>query len=89
MEKGDTVMLRFTITRASPLVKLTDIAWIHNGTKLNTTFPQRQGRYNFSDDFQSLTISDLQVNDTGMFTLVASNPAGVDEAATTVTVHGN
>ena len=87
-EKGDTVVLRFAITRASPLVELMDIVWMHNGTRLNITFLELQGRYNFSDDLQMLTISDVQVSDEGEFTLGASNPAGFDSATTDLTVYG-
>lgn len=88
MQKGDTVVIGFSVDRASPLVTLTGIVWTHNGMELNTTFPQQQGRYNFSDDLQLLTISDLQVSDDGIFSLGAQNPAGLDNAATTLTVHG-
>ena len=81
-------MLRFAITRASPLVELTDIVWMHNGTRLNITLLELQGRYNFSDDLQMLTISDVQVSDEGEFSLGASNPAGFDSATTNLTVYG-
>ena len=96
----ETTVVSFNITRDSPQVKVEDIRWSfkHIGSEdkmpLNTTCTIvncsdiRYMRYNFSDDLTTLTISNLQVEDYGDYTLTAGNAAGENSATVSLTVYG-
>ena len=96
----ETTVVSFNITRDSPQVKVEDIRWSfkHIGSEdkmpLNTTCTivncsdTRYMRYNFSDDLTTLTISNLQVEDYGDYTLTAGNAAGENSTTVSLTVHG-
>ena len=87
-ERNATITVQFTIQGAFPPVELENIQWSFQNAILNTSCPECNPRYNFSDDLLSLTIFNLQVSDNGSFTLRASNPAGVHQAEHNVTVYG-
>ena len=92
----ETTVVSFVITGDSPQVKVEDIRWSfkHIGSEdkmpLNTTCTIvncsdiRYMRYNFSDDLTTLTISNLQVEDYGDYTLTAGN----NSATVNLTVNG-
>ena len=96
----ETTVVSFNITGDSPQVKVEDIRWSfkHIGSvdkmPLNTTCTivncsdTRYMRYNFSDDLTTLTISNLQVEDYGVYTLTAGNAAGENSATVSLTVNG-
>ena len=91
-ERNTPVTIQFTIQRDFPPVELENIQWtfigFHNVSILNTSCPECNPRYNFSDNLLSLTIFNLQVSDNGSFVLQASNPAGVHHAEYNLTVYG-
>ena len=49
---------------------------------------QGQGRHSLSDDRKSLTITDVQIMDGGLYTLTATNLAGVRNKTVSLTIHG-
>lgn len=90
--RNSTVVVQFALNdRVFPKVQLSNIHWTYtteNGSEiLNTSFPA-SGRYNFSSDLLSLTITDLQVVDDGNYTLWATNEAGISSATYNLTVYG-
>ena len=96
----ETTVVSFNITRDSPQVKVEDIRWSfkHIGSVdkmfLNTSCTiiscsdTRYMRYNFSEDLTTLTISNLQVEDYGNYTLTAGNAAGENSTTVSLTVYG-
>ncbi len=46
-------------------------------------------RYNFSDDLLSLTIDSLERNDTGLYSIIAINPAGISTNSLSLHVGSN
>ena len=80
----------FTILRASPQVSLENIKWTFTDTNegsrdiTNST----DGRLAFSGNLQQLTISNISMSDEGMYTLTATNPAGVRSGVVNLNVEG-
>ncbi|XP_019853400.1 PREDICTED: hemicentin-1-like [Amphimedon queenslandica] len=72
-----SVTISFMILYASPVVNVTNIQWFFNDTRLTGS----ESNYNFSSDLLSLSISNLQHSDEGLYTLVASNEAGTNSTS--------
>ena len=87
------VVLKFDLNdNTFPTCELhfSNIQWTHTTEKgseiLNTSFPTN-GRYNFSDDLLSLTITNLQEADEGNYTLRATNDLGNSSATYNLAVY--
>ena len=81
---GSSITLIFTITEDNPPVVLDEIQWLFNGTVLSAG-----NRVSFSMDRRSVTITQLQVLlDEGIYTLIATNPAGTTSASIFLNVQG-
>jgi len=84
------VTIQFKIEDAAPPVQLNNIHWIFmnhfGGTKIlektNTTM------LSFSSDYLTLNIKQTQLNNSGTYTLNASNPAGRSSASSQLDVLG-
>ena len=88
--RDQSATLKFTIKRASPDVAPVNIVWTFqpdHGTpvKLSTA---DDSRYRFSVDRRSLNVSGLQFNDSGTYTLTATNEAGVHSESMQLIVEG-
>ena len=82
--------LDFTIERASPDVAPANIVWTFlpdQGTPVELSTAD-DSRYRFSLDRRSLNVSGLQRNDSGMYTLTATNEAGVRSESIQLIVEG-
>ena len=49
---------------------------------------RQQGHHSLSDDRKSLTITNVQIMDGGLYTLTATNLAGVRNKTVSLTIHG-
>ena len=81
---SNSVTLAFQIFNASPVVQLANIVWDFNGAVLENLAP----RYSFSANRLALTIRDLAHRDEGLYTLTATNEAGVDSASLFLNIEG-
>ena len=91
-----TVTLTFTILDAFPEVQTENIQWTFrdlNGSSFNiptnlltTTFSNLMGV--FSSDRLSLTLSGLNTDFEGTYTMAATNEAGSDSATVDLVIHG-
>ena len=78
------VHLQFLIENANPPVLPKDIQWMFAGSEL-----QEDGKHVvFSADRLSVTITNLSLSDEGVYSLMATNPAGSDSATIMVDVQG-
>ena len=78
------ITLRFSIEDASPPILLEDIQWSFDGAEL-----QEDGEHLFfSVDRLAVTIVNLSLSDEGVYSLMATNPAGSDSATIRVDVQG-
>ena len=82
-----SINLTFTIERSSPPVAVEDIKWTFtsssNGGEEEVISSNRSV---FSSGYTSLVISNLQNEDEGVYTLTASNPAGVNYSTINLTI---
>lgn len=76
--------LDFVINQASPLVTPDNIVWTFNGRLV----PSNSSHYEFSSDRRSLKIVILTTDDTGLYTMTATNPAGVSSESINLDVQG-
>ena len=76
--------LSFRILNASPAVLPSNIEWVFNGTALSDSV----SRYSFSSDRLSLTVSALTHSDEGLYTLTATNEAGLGSASLILNIEG-
>ena len=83
-----SVTLNFTIVESFPLVRLQNIVWKFNNTALNNLTTPSDSRYSFSNDLLSLTISNLQHIDEGVYTFTATNEAGTNSSSINVEIEG-
>ena len=88
------VKMTFSITQAKPAVDPKDIFWTYS-PKENPAdsidvkaLVQNSSKYEFSNDFKTLTIFNLGLSDGGVFTLSATNEAGMDSASQELVIHG-
>lgn len=82
---NNSVTLIFRILNASPVVLPSNIEWEFNDVVLNDTNSQ----YSFSPDRLSLTISNLTHSNEGLYTLTATNEAGVGSANIFLNIEGS
>ena len=76
------ITLHFSIEDASPPVLLEDIQWSYDRAEL-----QEDGEHVlFSVDKLAVTITNLSLSDEGVYSLMATNPAGSDSATITMDV---
>ena len=75
--EGSSVLVKFNITQADPLVKVENIRWQFSflGTDIDIT-ESSSGHYQLSDDRRSLTINQLTTQQGGVYTMFATNEAG-------------
>lgn len=88
--RDQSATLKFTIERASPDVVPVNIVWTFlpdHGTPV-TLSTADDSRYQFSVDRRSLNVSSLQFNDSGTYTLTATNEAGVHSESMQLIVEG-
>ena len=85
------VSIVFIILRASPEVSLDNIKWTFttsSGGSRDITNSTDE-RLMFSDNLLQLTIRNISMGDEGMYTLTATNPAGVRSGVVNLSVEGN
>ena len=85
------VSIQFTITRASPEVTLNNIRWTFtptNGPISDITNKSVSGKAIFNEALTRLDISNISMEDEGLYTLTATNPAGVRSATVNISVEG-
>ena len=88
---NDSIVLSFLIERASPPVYIEDTIWTFIGFN---NIPQvikissKRRKVIFDSPQINLTLSDLKLEDEGLYILNARNPAGTDSAAINLTVEG-
>ena len=83
--------LNFTITRASPDVQPANVEWIFESESLNLSQvinDSDNDRYYFSESRRSLTIFNLAINDSGRYSLIARNPAGIESGFIELDIQG-
>lgn len=84
-----SINLTFVIERSSPEVSLDDITWIFTNNTGESQQISNSSKRVFSSDYRSLTLTRIQHEDEGQYTLIASNPAGTNLATINLTVQGN
>lgn len=87
----DNIKWEFTSieSNAVPIVLNTSCAGINSTCYISSTCNDtKYQRYNFSDNLQTLIITDAQVSDSGTYRLTATNPAGAQYAEFVLTVQG-
>ena len=83
---GDNETLVFTITRAFPQVRPNDIQLIFtNSSNINIDISDLA---DIDGNVLVLSIMNIQNEDEGLYTVVASNPAGSDNATVRFEVEG-
>ena len=80
------IVLEFNISGDVPPVSLDNIRWTFNDIELMEDIG---GRITFSENRLSLTITNLNLSDEGVYTLTATNPAGSSSASIFLDVQGN
>ena len=83
---NESITLQFSIIYDSPLVLVESIRWTFNDVELVEDIG---GRITFSDNRLSLTITNLNLSDEGVYTLTATNPAGSSSENIFLDVQGN
>lgn len=73
-----------------PNVTRNRIWWLYTNTQRKEQYlePKNQAKYNFADDYLSITVTNPQLNDRGNYTLIAQNEAGVANLTVTFEVYG-
>ena len=79
---GTGQVLRFTITRGAPQVTPANLWWLHNSSLLEN--PQAV----FSHDLLSVNLTNLVLENEGLYTLVASTTAGEGQDSISLDVQG-
>ena len=83
---NEPVTLQFSIMGDSPLVLVESIRWTFKDIELVEDIG---GRIMFSENRLSLTITNLNLSDEGVYTLTATNPAGSSSESIFLDVEGN
>ena len=79
--------MTFTIERSSPAVLREDIIWTFAAAGGAETVPlESSNRSQFSPDGTSLLLTNLQDGDEGIYTVTASNPAGINYSNINLTI---
>lgn len=90
--KGRDYQLKFTIRRASPPVETKEIVWTYSNVTSGQTdidiAELDSSRFILDPSRLSLKIADIMFFDDGIFSLTATNPAGVHTASINFTVYG-
>ena len=76
--KGNNVTLSFEITRDVPLVNESGIQWYHVNDSGDAVLITEGSRHMFNTNKTSLTISNIDLDDQGTYSLNASNIIGTD-----------
>ena len=86
----ENVVLTFVIEDASPSVRAQNIEWtfVSSGGGSAPVGISEGGRYHFSMNDQSLTISDVAHSDEGDYRMTAVNEAGSDSLTITLNIEG-
>ena len=84
------ITLGFFITGDVPEVTMEDITWMYAPTNSSGKVPltANNSKFTFTSDRLSVTVSNLILSDDGMFTLTATNDAGIALATVRLTIHG-
>ena len=89
------ITVGFRVTRDFPEVELDDITWTYVAQDQGSMetidvlmFASNSSRYELSDDRRTLTIYDVNLFDAGIFTLSATNEAGMGSASLELVIHG-
>jgi len=87
---GRSITITFSISGDYPPVSPSDITWQFNSSSGTTTSISTavDSRYTFSDNWLSLTISNVSLTDEGSYRLSASNYAGNNSTTVMLTVYG-
>lgn len=85
-----SVNISFLISEAFPLVMVDNIQWHFNYTTIlnNGTMLSIDNRV-FTPDLLTLTLSNIQHSDQGVYSLTATNEAGTNTAEVFLEVEGN
>ena len=96
--KNDNYVIEFNITEAHPKVENGSIKWWYQEDLSSALYPwppmdvkgqkQPPDRHSLSDDRRSLNISNIQISDGGLYTLMATNAAGIRNKTVSLTIHG-
>ena len=85
----DNVTLTFVIEGASPTVRAENIEWVFSSSSgSDSVILKEGGRYCFSMNDQSLTISDIAHSDEGEYKMVAINEAGSNSSTVRLNIEG-
>ena len=86
--RNDTINIKFTITDGLPAVKPNNIYWFKSLSNAPYVQINDSLRVHFSDDRVSLTISNVQPSDQGIYKISVTNEAGTVQATTSLHVYG-
>lgn len=82
-----SINLTFTIERSSPAVLKEDIIWTFRAAGGVETVPvESSNRSQFLPEGTSLLLTNLQDEDEGIYTVTASNPAGINYSNINLTI---
>lgn len=87
--EGQSINLKFILTEDDPPVRVENIRWQFSylGTDVDIT-NSSSGHYDLSEDRRNLTINQLTTEQIGVYTLFATNEAGVRSNSITVRIEG-
>ena len=84
---GQEATLSFSVTNDIPAVTAEDIVWRFTDQDQNVhILDEEDDRHTFSEDKRTLTIPEVHELDEGLYTLEATNAAGMDYASIFVDV---
>ena len=93
--KDDDHVIEFTITEDFPKVKVDSIQWWYQEDLFSAPRPWPPSlepietqRHHLSSNNRSLNIHHVQIIDGGLYTLMATNEAGVRNKTVSLTIHG-